>query len=492
MIPNMAATMPTLGNIHHRGSHDVGTIKGLPPENIYVPRASWTEAAESPMKLGNRTDVWNANQFLKEEEMRQGGQEKRRQYLLSQYGNQWGELRKKTATMKDTGNSELAAMRADMVAYANKEKRKEEDSANNRKTFREGLDAQSLDLEHKRAAQMNQETKENAEMKLRNAQQLCEDMKEANRRKKLLEGQMAGNVNEEAAKAKAKKDDRNREIQLFRQDMREQLLHDEAKNLAQSGNMKIAQDRMQACADNWHRTAGKTDAQRHKAEANRQDIDEKRHEARMDLFYASREQARESQRQNMAQQLKSQVEFRQTQRQNENNNRSDDSAALMEAQRRFNEGEAQKIRDQKVRELEVQQSQRDMIAAKHKREQKEGHKQPHSTGTMRPARSASEEEFCKRVDASRHLDKPLGRPASWASPEFSKAAPKAVSLSGSSEKKKVMSLTAHIISRDHRMMAKWHEGLQPADLKAGRMAARKREAVAALAGKSRGGLPAAC
>eukprot|EP00929_Paragymnodinium_shiwhaense_P123501 TRINITY_DN9742_c0_g1_i1.p1 TRINITY_DN9742_c0_g1~~TRINITY_DN9742_c0_g1_i1.p1 ORF type:complete len:512 (-),score=117.09 TRINITY_DN9742_c0_g1_i1:334-1869(-) len=493
-MPTMRMTIPTMepskGHIHHRGSHAVGTLKGAQPGDgmPYVPRASWTEATESPMRLGNRQAEFDPQQFMKEEQDRLHGKERLRQYLLNQYAQQWGAGSNDAEQARKDYETEVAANTADVNKLAEDEKRKKKRDTENRRQMREGLDQQSHEMALRARDQRLQEAKEFNEMKLRSSQQLCLEMKEQERRRQMLK-QNENEVREHMAlNARNRQENRDEEIAMFRQMQREQTMQDVSRLMAQQNFLKEKQDQMQASSDVYERTAGAKNRSRENHEMKRQDDDEKRHNLRMDTFYARREQAREKQRQNMVKGLKEQCDHREAQRNAARNQRNDDGDAMFAAARRNAEMELQKQREKRQQELEVQQHHRDHIAEKARKEKEAGTSGPNygfrpalSVSTMLPA-DAKSPDYSRRVDAARFVSKPLGRPEDWVSdpaeaePLQPREANKAPPRKGVKDGYLHTCSNEELQERAHRMTAKWHEGLTKQDLKKGLTNARRREA----------------
>lgn len=139
-----------------RGSHDCGTIVGRPAHHgdVYVPRAFWTEAVESPMRIGTRTVGFDAGQFLKEEEMRVGGKDRMKTYLLGKWDGVAEAKAEVTRTMRAEAVQERAALAADSTTGREEEVEKR---LRNTRDFRAGLDIQKLQSAQARAERRVQE-----------------------------------------------------------------------------------------------------------------------------------------------------------------------------------------------------------------------------------------------------------------------------------------------------------------------------------------------
>jgi len=273
---------------------------------------------------------------------------------------------------------------------------------------------------------------------------------------------------------------------------REQTLQDVNRMAAQQGFLKEKQDQMQASSDMYQRTAGAKNRARDKHEESRQDNDEKRHNLRMDTFYARREDARAKQRLNMQKGLKEQIAEVERCREAARNQRDTDGANLMADAKAYAEKELQKTRDKRQQEKEVAQHHLDMIAAKAQREKELGTwgpnyglRAPLSTSTMLPhgeGPSSRCPDYSNRLDAARFVSKPCGRAENYisdpAEAELLEVRPinKEASKIGMKDSYLHTCTDKELKDRTHRMTAKWHEGLSKQDIKRGMANARRREA----------------
>eukprot|EP00928_Gymnodinium_smaydae_P052975 TRINITY_DN37087_c0_g1_i1.p2 TRINITY_DN37087_c0_g1~~TRINITY_DN37087_c0_g1_i1.p2 ORF type:complete len:507 (-),score=146.15 TRINITY_DN37087_c0_g1_i1:60-1580(-) len=486
--PVLASGLANTATIRHRGANDVGTVKGVSGEQ-YVPRANWSEALDSPMKLGNRTADWDPQQFMREEHARSMNKQKMRQYLVGQRNAQYGENADKAATLKLERTQDAASLATDMETQRLREEADQAQIRKNREILRRSLDTHCAHQARQEREQRAQEAKEAAEMKLRTTQQLCAEMRERARRREMLEGNSREIMEHIQSNARRRRDDRANENQQAREKMRRDLAADEKRLQVTNDRIKAKQDQMQASADLYSRTAGLLNGQREHAETTRQENDIARHTLRMDMYYASREQARERERQQMIRELNAQSDFNEQRRQQARQNKSDDSDALIAANRRHIEHEMQKARDAKAQAIQVQAENAAMVEEKIRRETQAGYRRPAACMTMAPpgcgfgslgasASPEKEHELMRTVDASRYLTKPLGKAAPQVASPSATRSPGAGP--GSKASKQAFAHSVSLMARDHRMGASWHEGLSKEDLRAGRAVARRREAAERL------------
>lgn len=454
----------------------------------YVPRASWTEAIDSPMRIGNRTAEWDAKHFMKEEQDRQNGQKRLREYLLNQYALQWGAGNDDSEQRKRDFDKEVATMTADVANFNAAEKRRKDQDTANRRTMREGLDQQSQEIALRHRDQRLQEAREFNELKLRSAQQLCIEMEQHDKRKAMLK-QNENEIREHIAQnARNRKESRDDEVALFRQMQREQTLQDVNRMAAQQGFLEEKQAQIKASSDMYERTAGARNRARDNAEVKRQDDDERRHNLRMDTFYQRREDARERQRLQCVKGMKEQIAEVERKREEARNQRDTDGQDLAEKARIHAEAELKKQKDKRQQEKEIAQHHLDQIAEKQRREKEAGtwgvnygFRPALSVSTMLP-RESTEPDRSNRVDAPRFVTKPLGRSEIWISdpaevgPVESRPVDKAPPAARIQDGYLHTSTNAALKDRTHRMTAKWHEGLSKEDIKRGLANARRRQA----------------
>eukprot|EP00927_Polykrikos_kofoidii_P024519 TRINITY_DN22290_c0_g1_i1.p1 TRINITY_DN22290_c0_g1~~TRINITY_DN22290_c0_g1_i1.p1 ORF type:complete len:474 (+),score=102.42 TRINITY_DN22290_c0_g1_i1:115-1536(+) len=460
---------PTM-TLHHRGCNDIGTINGLSAdENHYVPRAGWTEANESPMKLGNRRTDWDPMQFLKEEHSRSMAKKKQKEYLLGEYGKQFGKTATLAASMRSEKEDETAKMKADVQANLEHMNSKGPQLRKNQELLRTALDVQTGNLEHRHRSAAALEAREAAELKLRNAQLLCAEMKEQESRRldrvknaEVVKRQMATNEG-------ARRDASSGHAEEFKQTMRAGRLQDEAKQAAKQARLEDAQRRISANEDMFLRTAAKDDREKLEREERRQEAWEKAHNLRTDVFYAKREQARERQRQQMVLELDAQVKSREVARNSGKHDKTSENDAIMAAARRNMDNELQIASDKRSQEKQVQQELLSMMEAKRQTEREEGYRRPAVIRTMASPEIAARQE-ADSFGLQRLPFRALEKRADGTSHSAVSKAPSA----------KAFARSAELIARDLRLEARWSDGVTREEMRAGRAAARRRQADQAL------------
>lgn len=464
----------TAGN---RGSHDVLKGDGACPHSgndLYVPRAMWSEAVDSPMKVSNRKSDWHPHQFLEEEKARASGRETLKSYLVGQYAKQGAEKAAQKGDGKADTKREAMQLDVEFAKNAKQELMKTEKLQENKRIMKAGLDAQQAEL---RALEMQSrigEAREAAEVKLRNAQQLADDMNRGSRRRQQATENAQHMKAQAESKERQKRLDRASEVNEFRQQMKDTLHQDELKLMASQLRMREGNDREAARGAANEVGAGKQERERLKAESDRQEIDAKKHELRTELYYARREQARERQRQEMIRSLHEQSAFRQSQNADDGEGKKRESAALAAAMRMNMENDLQKASSKRQKAETVAQHNLAACAEKQKMEMAQGHRRPPQTATMFspvgvgvPGASPKADPHSKNVNAARYVNKPCGRT------DLAQSVP-------TRSKGGLYAANSALMARDERLEFKWSTGLTQQDMKTAMHAARQRETRAAL------------
>lgn len=456
-------------------------------EQPYVPRAMWTEAVDSPMKLGNRTEKWDPHQFLREEAARTQGKERLGQYLTSQRGHQTmerlhtGEAAGMAATLK------LAAtLSADALAASAQDATKATKAQELRQKFREGLDEQARDLAQRERDMRTEEAKEGAEMRLRNMQQMCLDLRDEERKRALACAAARLSVAQMKASEKARREETAIANEQARSAIAQNRTADERRAGAEKKRVEDKQREMQFIADRYLATAGAAEEAKRQTAELREDTSERKMLHRQEEFYLMREQARASQKANMVRALGTQKGDAATSRGQEKRGLEEEKSAAREAYRTFVEQEVDKTKSKRTRELQNQREIQAMIAEKYSRELAEGSKRNLATNTMAPAADALSANLMSSVDAARHVGKPLGRFSSTGAvgsdlPGQARALGRhgeAVPTASAPKHQSAHSSVAPAVRVAH-VAAHWHEGLNAEELKAGRAAARRRLATSA-------------
>jgi hypothetical protein len=480
--PDIAAAARSIKAIHHRGIHDSGIIGSHGANSMYVPQAMWTEGVESTMKLGNRTDVWDPIRFLKEEEARTKSRDRRRHYLMSQRATQYDALSKARGD-EDAANKEaIATMTKNLAQDQDREKDKTDKIKENKRIFREGLDQQKRDIAQRERDQRQEEAKENAEMKLRSYQQLALEMKQHEEHRKSLSDLARHHQMSAQARRQGEHDEKMGGRDDVNQTIRKLKAAEDIKNDTKRKALEAKQKEMQACADMYMRTAGKAELDRNTFYENRADNDAQHMMRKLDEHYSEREQARSRQKQNMLQTLREQTNHNEEMARTA---KSDDlklGQAIMEGYRTYVEEEKQKVLDRKAKLRKAHAENLVMIAERQKAQQLvEGASsvRPNpAISTMRPG-SGGTVEMMKRIDASRFLDKPLGRTTMRATSQPALDVGTSRIIEAAAPAPRCL-LSATLLTQDNHLKARWFDNVSPQQLRAGRAVARQRKKAAAM------------
>lgn len=188
--------------------------------------------------------------------------------------------------------------------------------------------------------------------------------------------------------------------------------------------------------DIYNATAGKMNDMRNAAETKRLDKDEREVNRRMGELYDRRERLREAQRQDMIRCLREQVKEKSQQRQNELIQTQVEARALEEDARRSLEEDLRRYRQRKEDQKELQVELQKMM------DDKRAFETGSLLSTLGGAQSGGIDQLAlsTRMDASRFVQKPLGRIE----------VPKPPKRSHSTGK---LSMTMGIMERDRRLEA---------------------------------------
>merc|ERR1712072_939490 len=131
--------------------------------------------------------------------------------------------------------------------------------------MKKGLADQNAELSRRAYESRVREAQEAAEMKMRTVQQMCEDLAEANRRKKQLQQALvSGMQNNEAKRIQSRVDKQNEDAKA-QKEMREQLMQDEFRAQAKAAHVANKQAQQKACVAIYERTAGQANRDRENA-----------------------------------------------------------------------------------------------------------------------------------------------------------------------------------------------------------------------------------
>lgn len=503
---------PSLASVHllpNRGAHEVGAVAGLDVKDpFYVPRASWTETVDSPLK--QRRPDFDPRQFMDDELRRQRHQSGIKSYLRKEMGRQLEESLLKRKSLGDDKQGDARLNAADLARSAKGEKIEMEEMQKTRQRFRAGLDKQAADNARRQQEQKLLKAHEAAETKLRTVQEICKEIAEQERRKKAAHDEAAASMSTLQDKQENAQAEKRREAEELRLRMLLQAREDERRLQAQQDRMKAAQAHQDASAKHWADTAGKEDALRFSREDLRQDRDEKRHNELTDAYYARRELARKRQQVRMVSTLNHQVETSAGKKELAQLQKRADLEAVHADTRRTLEEEFDKTRGHKTAELELQLALVQQMAEKQRRAQQEGYRAPPASATMSVSPKMLESAMARcplagssgrmldggnlsqRLDAAKYLQKPMGcvEVKPWVDITrshgfggvvgvFGGEGDTRTTLAATGGPGRLLTKTAQLAVQDRQASSHWSEGLSPASMKAGAQAAAKRQAAAA-------------
>jgi len=490
----------------HRGAHDVGMVAGLTGDTVYVPRAGWTESFDSPLKT--RTIDGAARQHADEQLRNQQRQGTMRQYLTQELGKQV----QHSATAKHSVLGQTKDLALGTAADAQRllqsqtlERAAKEES---KRVLRASLDEMRGEAQRRERENQARLLHEAAEVKLRTLQQLSEEVAEQSRRKEVAQRDAREAVQQWQARKQQQRKDKEREDSEARRLLQEQTLEAEHQLAAQQERLRAAQAKQDASYKTFRDTAMRAEASQRAAEEGRREHDEAAHQMLSDMHYARREAAREKQRQRMVEALDQQVEGRKRSRSLVAALKQSELEAVNESTKKSFERDLQTFHRKRREELQHQSDLVAMMAEKQQRAKSEGSRAPPAAATMAvtPAmladaklraapgarKSSSTPDLHQRVDASRYLLKPCGRPEMKPWIDISKShgvggvvgvfggdGSTRMALAATGGQGRLLTKTAALAARDRQMASCWHEGLTAADMRAGRQAAARRGANAA-------------
>jgi hypothetical protein len=495
--------------IHHRGEHEVGAIVHPDEEHVYVPRASWTSSHELPLKATHA--AFDKQHYVADELRRLANEERKKEYYRREVDRQIEERDRIRSTMKGEKQGLQGLLRDDSTRHEQDQQRVKEENLKKIAITKMHLDDQSNEYARRAHEHRLREAQEHAEMKLRTSQALCEELAAQGRRKKAARDTLQKAMAEDEANRIAKRQQRMRDHEADRQLIKESLMQDEMRQTATKSRVQGAQDDLDRRCDVYERTAGKANRDRDQAEVDRQDRDEKRHMLRTDAYLVQRERARERQRHNMIDELNRQKMANETRSMRDRMQKQAEGDALKVAAQRSMDADALKAQQKKAEEQKLQHELRIMMVEKEQREAEEGYRKPAALSTMKMSMQRSNSvDISTKVDAARHMSKPLGRPERAgesvvpldASPSTIRRITKDRSFKGDVPLSSVLGgvvgtlgggggavhsalmatggaylpRTTGLAVQERKLASSWYEGLRPEELAAGRKKARAREA----------------
>jgi len=471
-----------------------------------VPRALWTETMDSPLK--RRSVEFDPKEYAGDVLKSQQRQGTMRQYLAQELGRQMRHNASSRQALLDEQRELAQANSTDAQRVMQSQSLERGAVEESRKVVRAALDGQCQEARRREEQNRAREMHEAAEMKLRTVKALCEELDEQGRRRQAAQREAQDSMKQLEAKRRAQEAERRREAQETRRLVQEQALRGEYQLAAQQERLKAAQVRQDEGYRRFSESTARAEEARRQDEEGRLDRGVAVQQSLVDLHYSRRDAARERQRGRMVEALGRQVEAQKRSRSLVDLQKQADLEAVNESAKRSFEQELQRYHGKRRDELQLQRDLVEMMAKKQQHAKSEGCKPAPSAATMQvtPAqladartrassgmeKAASSPDLSQRVDASKYLAKPCGRPEER--PQFSVEASEGRQGTGSASgvngnaragasaarvQGRVLSQTASLASRDREISVPWHKGLTVADMKTGRQAAAKRGAAAA-------------
>jgi len=501
--------------LHHRGEHETGAVRGPDDNDVYVPRALWTESYDSPMKHTHR--AFDSKTFVGDELKRIAEASRKKDYyrkVVDKQLEKGGVLR---GTLRTDKKEFAALVDADIARHTQDLHREKELKVESRQRFKEELDKQCVEQMQRAKDNLKQDEAEAALVKVSTMKHLAQEMDKASRIRKNAQREMHAGMQENEVRRLERRAARERENDEVRAAIRQQLEKDEFRLEAQQVRLQGAQKQQNFNYKVYERTAGKENANRARAEENRLTRDERMHMLRTDTYYAAREHARERQRQSMVMELDKHAAANERQKEIQKLVKEAEKEAVVASTKMALDAEMEKMRRKKAEELQLQSELLKMIDQRDKQEKADGVTRPLNASTMSFSKSGGlPAELANRVDASRYISKPLGRPERVASDvtamrrhlEKSQSAPAhdahasnpkkiggvvgvfsgnggptAIALSATGGQEHFMRKATGMAVRDRKLSSSWNEGLRPQELRAARKIAAQREAEKALANR---------
>lgn len=372
----------------------------------YVPRASWTSSDANPMK-----DPEFSVERVAAEQQRAVAKDAAMKHLVKASLTRQMEH-------KESVQKAVQADKAAILHATNKEVDRHRDEqgklvgmhAQKFVDHNAALDEQTAHLAKRSHENKLREVQEAAELKVRNARQLCHEMVQRDRQKRAMHKQHVEQIEAVEQRNAERRAERQRDNEDFRVGVQEALLQDEYALVATNQRLKAAQAMQDTSCKVWTDTVGKTEEAKRQRFERQLDDDEKMHIHRMDMHYSRREAARERQRQNFVQGLNAQMDSRCTDKDLKKVRQEAEKHALQANIRGALQKELQAHRHHRSQESALQKDLVAQMAEKHEREKREGVARPIALNTMASGSfSKSMPDLSRSLEASKFVAKPLGR-----------------------------------------------------------------------------------
>mmetsp|Transcript_65457 Transcript_65457/g.153142 ORF Transcript_65457/g.153142 Transcript_65457/m.153142 type:complete len:530 (-) Transcript_65457:171-1760(-) len=483
--------------LRNRGENDFGMVLGHNPsaaDDVYVPRAMWSDTADNPLKQAGNN--WDAKAFVEEEKKR----EQHRLAMKEYYRRELDKQLEENKAFRQAKNSDFEDMAKTVTADSfNKQRRTQMEKDNEhekRMAMRRGLDEQMALIEERAKEARLQDLMEGAEIKARSIQLLCEDLDAQKKRREELKKHGNETLEAIARRATNNSNEKQMERDELNARMREQLLQEQYRLAAQQERLKAAQRTADAKEARYFATAGRDLEERYRHESMRQDRDEKQHNLRLQLHYARREAARKKQQEKVLQGMRMQQGAADNSRELDRMGKERERDAVNDAVRRAGEAEGAKLKRQREAELALQAEHAKMMLQKQQRDKAEADwPRPRITPgcsmaidqsfvdmTEARAKGATVPKSYKpmhQVDAAKDLSKPLGAPRVKPWVDLAKSyGPGGVNgvFMGDGRTKQSLMATGGCrrILTEATARKTWSEGIGAEDMKAGEQAALQR------------------
>lgn len=496
---------PAAAAVHHRGSNVVGTVIGLAGDDIYVPRAMWTESVDSTL----REREFDPRKFVEEELHKQSRQQGLRKHLTREMGRQLEAKAPFRHTIAEEKRGLAQNTGEEVERMVREQALENEERERNRRALRTGLDEQVARNARRAEESRLREARDAAEMKMRTVQQLCEEVAEQSRQKKACKLEALEAKREREARARKLRDERQSEAEDVRRATQMQAVQEEQRLVAQHERLRAAQAGLDA-RSGISRPFLEAEAQRRASEELRQARDEERHQVLTDAHYARREAARDRQRQKMVQGLQRQVDVKQQQGIIPLIQKQAELDAVNESTRRNLEHELQKMYHRRAEQMELQSTLLAQMREKQVRAAGDGYRPPPAAATMiggfagasptagnsggrqgGSSCAADSTGLAQRVDAPRYVIKPLGRGAAVDIERghglggvvgvFGGGSAQNSALAATGGPMRLLTKASDLAARDRQLLqSSWAQGLTKQEMRAGlRNAAKRGSATAA-------------
>lgn len=474
-------------------------------EEVYVPRALWTESLDSPLK--HRSVEFDPKQHARDVMKSQQMHGSMRGFVKLELGKQVQHNATVRQSMHDDKRTFAEATFSDTQRVVHTQSVERDAVEESKRIVKAGLDEQRAEAVRRTRENQAREMHEAAEMKLRTVKLLCEEMDERNRRRQVAQREAEEVMRQIEAKQQAQNSDRQREATETRRMVQANAMRAEHQQVAQQQRLRAAQEKQERDFKRFSDTTAQAEATKREDEESRVDRGVTEHQALTDLHYSRREAAREMQRLRMVNTLKGQVDEQKHSKSLLTLQKQVEKDMVNQNTQKNFEQELQRFHRKRQEELQLQKDLVEMMAKKQQQAKSEGWRAPAAASTMmvtpgmladartRAApsmeKSASSPELNQCLGASRYLAKPCGRPGErpptgtvasagrQSMGNLGRGDDAGAAAPAARGQGPVLSTTALLAARDKRLSQSWHQGLSPAEMKAARQAAARRGAIAA-------------